>query len=197
MIYKCEQCNKEFSSEEALNMHNKSKHPELYKEPKRKLTDKGKKKIRNWIIFIVIVGLIIGGFYYLIKKDVESEALLDFEAPKGAIHWHPHLTIKIDGEDQYIPANTGITSSIHYPIHIHEEDNILHMENNNPTKKTVTLGYLFEVWGEKFNKDCIFDYCTDKGTLKMYVNGKENFDFENYFMHDKDEILIEYNSTTK
>ena len=70
------------------------------------------------------------------------------------------------------------------------------MENNHPTKETVTLGYFFKVWGKTFNKDCIFDYCTDKGTLKMFVNGKENFDFENYFMHDKDEILIEYISTT-
>ena len=26
----------------------------------------------------------------------------------------------------------------------------------------------------------------------MKVNGEENFDFENYFMQDKDEIVIEY-----
>jgi len=193
--YKCEKCEKVFESEEALQMHNKAKHSELYKEPKTKLTTSQKKKIRNWVIFIIIIGLIGWGIFSLISKEPEAEQELSFDVPKGAIHWHPHLTIKIDGEEQFIPANIGI-GSVHYPIHTHENDAILHMENNHPTKETVTLGYFFKVWGKTFNKDCIFDYCTDKGTLKMFVNGKENFDFENYFMHDKDEILIEYISTT-
>jgi len=62
---KCEECNKEFNSEEALNMHNKSKHYERYKEPKKKITDKRKKKIRNWFIFIIILIAVIGGITFL------------------------------------------------------------------------------------------------------------------------------------
>ena len=194
--YKCEKCEKSFSSEEALNMHNKAKHPELYKEPKNKLPRKQKKKIRNWIIFIIIIGLLGWGIFSLINKEPESNPESNFEVPKGQIHWHPHLTIMINGEEQFIPANIGL-GAVHQPIHTHDTDNIIHMENNRPARETVVLGYFFKVWGKKFNKTCIFDYCTDKGTLKMYVNNKENFDFENYFMHDKDEIVIGYNSTVK
>lgn len=64
-MVKCEKCDKEFGSEEALNMHNKSKHPELYKEPKRKSTGYQKKKILNWSIFIIIIIAIIGGIIFL------------------------------------------------------------------------------------------------------------------------------------
>ena len=66
MEFKCEECKKEFGSEDSLNMHNRAKHPELYKEPKRKLTEGQKKRIRNWSIFIFIILLIIGGIIYLI-----------------------------------------------------------------------------------------------------------------------------------
>jgi len=50
---RCDRCDKEFGSEDALNMHNKSKHPELYKEPKVKISKEKKRKIRNWVIFFI------------------------------------------------------------------------------------------------------------------------------------------------
>lgn len=189
--FRCNECDKNFDSQLALDMHNKSKHSEKLSKSEPFITPKLKKRIRNWLIFIIILALIFSSFYYLAKKDAEADASLDFEVPKGAIHWHPHLTIRINGIEQSISPNIGI-GSVHFPIHTHEGDGTLHMENNAPTKKTVTFGYFFEVWERKFSEDCIFDYCNDKGVLKMYVNGKENFDFGNYFMQDKDEILIEY-----
>nr|MBI4156534.1 hypothetical protein [Candidatus Woesearchaeota archaeon] len=193
---RCEICDRTFGNADGLTAHNKAKHPELAPKEKKSFPIK---KIMNWAIFIVVVGLIVWGIIGLVNKNAANKTIIDesnlnFEAPIGAIHWHPHLTIKIDGEIIPIPADIGITSTTHFPIHTHETDGIIHMENNNPTKKTVVLGYFFEVWGKKLSKDCIFDYCADKGTLKMSVNGKENFDFENYFMQDGDEILIEYTS---
>lgn len=190
----CEICDRTFKDSDGLAMHNKAKHPEKVPKEKKPLPVK---KIRNWTIFIIIIGLIIWGIISLIasinERTVVDESNLNFEAPKGAIHWHPRLTIKINGETYFIPANIGIGGA-HMPIHTHETDGTLHMENDRPTKKTVTLGYFFQVWGKKFNKDCIFDYCTDKGELKMYVNEKENSEFENYFMQDRDDIRIEYTS---
>lgn len=191
----CHNCEKSFNSVDALAMHNRSKHPEQHQEPP--LTTLQKKKIRNWVIVMGILGLVVWGLISLIgganERNVVEESNLNFEAPKGAIHWHPRLTIKIDGETYLIPANIGLSGG-HRPIHTHETDGTLHLENNRPTKKTVTLGYFFEVWGQKLSKDCIFEYCTDKGTLTMAVNGKENLEFENYFMQDKDQIKIEYSS---
>ncbi len=59
--FKCEKCNKEFQSKDALSMHNKAKHPESYKEPK--LSKKNKKRIRNYVITLLIV-LVIGSLLY-------------------------------------------------------------------------------------------------------------------------------------
>jgi len=33
---------------------------------------------------------------------------------------------------------------------------------------------------------------SEDGTLKMFVNGKENFEYENYIPKDKDDIRIEF-----
>ncbi len=192
---RCNICDRTFGNEDGLESHNKAKHPELIKKPKKKIS---KKRIRNWAIFIIIVGLIIWGIIGLSnpsEKTTIDKSNLNFEAPKYPIHWHPELTIKIDGEIYPIPANVGL-EGVHMPIHTHDDANIgiLHMENSRPTKETVTLGYFFKVWNKKFSENCIFEYCTDKGELQMYVNNIENNEFENYFMQDGDKILIEFNS---
>ena len=59
--FMCEKCNREFNSREALNMHNKSKHPEAYNGPL--LSSKQKKRIRNYGIMLFVL-LIVAGFIY-------------------------------------------------------------------------------------------------------------------------------------
>ncbi|MEK6872460.1 MAG: hypothetical protein AABW90_00425 [Nanoarchaeota archaeon] len=203
---RCELCNREFKDIDGLRVHNATKHLELVKEPKKSLPVK---KIRNWIIVFVILGLIVWGVIALIPKNNVKELNVDIEGsnvsiPTGAVHWHPKLTIKIDDERINIPANIGISvgkvvdtslSGMRMsPTHTHETDGTIHLENNNPSSKpeTFTLGYFFYVWDKQFNSSCIFEYCADKGELKMYVNGKENAEFQNYIMRDEDEIIIEY-----
>ena len=204
--FKCEPCNKVFGSHDALNMHNQAKHPELVPKERKPLPIK---KIRNWGIIVVIALLIIWGIMALIPEKNVTGLNVDLSGksvniPAGAVHWHPKLTIKIDGENINIPANIGVSignvvdtqlSSMRMsPTHTHETDGTIHLENNNPGKKpeTLALGYFFYVWDKQFNSSCIFEYCIDKGELKMYVNGKENNEFENYIMRDKDDIILEY-----
>ena len=149
---------------------------------------------------IISVLLIIGGSVFALTQSpqqltgqVVSKAPTEADVPSGPIHWHPHLTIKINGQEQTIPADIGLSPSVHQPVHTHETDGVIHLENNNPTEQNMKLGLFFQIWGKKFNKDCIFDYCNDeKSSVKMLVNGKSNTDFENYFMKDKDNIVIEY-----
>ncbi|MEK6868189.1 MAG: hypothetical protein AABX98_05200, partial [Nanoarchaeota archaeon] len=76
----------------------------------------------------------------------------------------------------------------------HETNGTLHLENNYPSENNMRLGYFFDLWNKEFSSECIFDYCTDKGTLKMTVNGQENNEFENYIMADGDIIVVEYTS---
>ncbi len=203
---KCGICDRIFGNEDGLVAHNKAKHPELIPKERKPLPIK---KIRNWTIFIVIIGLIVWGIVALIPENNVKELNVNLDGkniniPAGEVHWHPRLTIKINGERTDIPTNIGISigkivdtqlSEMGMsPTHTHETDGTIHLENNNPSSKpeTLTLGYFFYVWDKPFNSTCIFEYCTDKGELKMYVNGKENSEFENYLMQDKDEIIIEY-----
>jgi len=142
------------------------------------------------------------------QQQSEPKILLTNEAvasiPKGSVHWHPQLEIKIDGKQIPIPTGIGVKDGrvvdAHLsgmkmsPTHTHESDGTIHLENNNPSSKpeTVTLGYFFYVWDKQFNSTCIFEYCI--GTLKMTVNDKESSEFERYVMRDKDKIIIEYTS---
>lgn len=158
-----------------------------------------------WWVFFVLMGLTVI-LLFLSRKNIETVRLNDKEIsiPKGSIHWHPKLTIVIDGKNTILPNDIGIRTGrivdTHLsgmkmsPTHTHESEGTIHIENKNPSSKpeTLTLGYFFFVWGEEFSSICIFEYCTDKGTLKMDVNGVENKEFEKYVMHDGDQILVEY-----
>ena len=62
----CSDCGKEFASEEALAMHTQAKHATPEKSPI--ISPKGKKKLRNYGIGIVILVLIIGGMYYFAQR---------------------------------------------------------------------------------------------------------------------------------
>lgn len=125
------------------------------------------------------------------------------DSTEGPLHWHPKVSILINGERQYIPKGIGITigrvidtevSGMRMsPMHTHEDDGTIHMEHMRPTERTLRLGYLFEVWDKRFDSNCIFEYCNDGiKSVKMFVNGEPNFEFDDYVPKDKDEISIVY-----
>ncbi len=135
--------------------------------------------------------LIIGAGVFLSTKQgalPESEVLSE-----KAIHWHPKLTIKINGKTQEIPKDIGI-GAVHQEIHTHDKDGVIHMEMSGPvTKEEAKLGNFFRIWGKTFSSNCIFDYCNGKEKkVIMLVNGKEHMDYENYIMNDSDKIEIKY-----
>ena len=160
------------------------------------------------ITFTALLGIGVVFLMNVQSDSSDSGLILTYEAvqniPFGSVHWHPHITININGEVVPIPSEIGITigrtadtqlSGMRMsPTHTHESDGTIHLENLNPRSKpeTLTLGYFFYVWGKDFNSTCIFDYCTNNGTLTMYINGEMNTEFQHYMMHDKDEIVINY-----
>ena len=160
-------------------------------------------KIKPTYIVIIAVILVFGGFYLLLRNSSSNKNTSGI--PQQPIHWHPKLRIFINEEEKPIPVGIGISigKGMDYeisgmrmsPTHTHESDGTIHLENNRPWQKpeTLTLGYFFKVWGKNFNSSCIFEYCNyANGRLTMTLNGKENFEFDKYMMHDKDEISIEY-----
>src|SRR3989344_2776233 len=61
---KCEICDRTFKDTDGLAMHNAAKHSEKITNERKPLPIK---KIRNWSIFIVIIGLIIVGLVWSIS----------------------------------------------------------------------------------------------------------------------------------
>ena len=201
-IFKCEACDRGFKNQESLEMHNKAKHSE--KIPKEKKPGENKqfpvKKIRNWVIFILIIGLIVWGVYSLMANPNSFDILPASEINIGshqniALHIHSGLEIKIDGEEFPIPASIGIQPGIMRPLHTHDSSGEIHIEG--PYARDFTIGEFFEIWNKTFNFTCIFDFCISdesNATLRMMVNGKESQEFESHIIRDDDKISIEYNS---
>src|SRR3989338_11302126 len=111
--HECSACDKSFNSADALAMHNKSKHPETYKKPL--LTTKQKRKIRNLAVAFVIIGLLVWGIAVMTSQKSSSTGTLNVDVssesaqqiPHGAVHWHPILTVLIDGKQIAITADLG------------------------------------------------------------------------------------------
>lgn len=150
--------------------------------------------------FISLGATVAGGlslWLLLRTNSVNEEELIS----AAGIHWHPELSIYIHGEKQVIPADIGI-GAVHNPIHTHDDTGVIHLEfNGQVTKRQITLGNFFKIWGKKFNKDCIFysgggpggrgESCNgSEGQVKMFVNGAPSNEFENYVMKDGDKIEI-------
>lgn len=126
----------------------------------------------------------------------------------GGIHWHPQLTIVVNGRKQTIPADIGVgpqyANDKWYDammqmtdVHTHDAKGTLHwevMDSMAPVKKgDIRLGVFFEIWGKAFNAKQILDFRNGpEGTVSMTVNGKVNTDFDNYLVHDGDQIEISY-----
>jgi len=209
--FRCESCQRDFAFQEGLDQHNRDNHElgvqskhelrqskkqerERQQELERKKIGRSKLIKRGLYIIIPILLLIVSFAFISSQPAITSKVIITgSEIPKLPIHWHPKLTVKINGQEQTIPANLGL-AGVHQPIHTHDSTGVLHYENNNPTSENMRLGYFFEkVWRNQFNSTCILNYCnSDLGTVKMFVNGKENFDFDNYIPKDKDEMLIEF-----
>lgn len=149
------------------------------------------KRVMSYALVIVVVS-ILG---WLIVKGIASSPPLSSEEilSRNGLHWHAKLRIIINGKEEAVNSNIGIGIR-HNPLHTHEPDNVIHMEFQGlVTVDDLKLGKFFNVWGKQFSSSCIFDFCSGpNGTLRMTVNGKENTEFEEYVMQDKDKIVITY-----
>ncbi len=157
---------------------------------RKKEQQKRFKKIALWGIPLVLMALVGAGFVRSPKNSNPEDPLIS----RRGIHWHPNLSITIKGEPVTIPANIGVGGAVHKDIHTHKANDTLHVEMNRAVRQDdVRVKNFFDIWGERFTSECILDVCNgEDGTVKMLVNGEENFEFENYLMQEGDRIEIMY-----
>lgn len=146
-------------------------------------------------IAVLTAVIIVGGAFFL-SRGSNSSIPEDQVVTRNGLHWHPKLTITIKEKKQEIPANIGI-GAVHQKIHTHDQDakdGVIHMEMQGIVSRDDTkLGNFFRIWRKEFTKTTIFDKTNGpEGKVKMFVNGKENTEFENYLMKDNDNIEIMY-----
>jgi len=103
--------------------------------------------------------------------------------------WRARVVIVIFQELYPIPADMGVTNETKAKVYTISTDGII----SKSVAEDVTLKDFFEVWGQTFNSTCILDYCnTNTSSMVMYVNGKENTDYELYTIKNNDVIIIDY-----
>jgi len=191
----CTACNKPFETADALAMHNAAKHPQPLTKPR--ISRQQKRRIVWGIVAVAAVAgmLLLGWGILKAQQDYKSAPAKEINIgghKNLQLHIHANLRIVIDGEAQPIPASVGISRSVMRPLHTHDASGELHIEG--PTPRDFTLGEFFDIWGRTFSSSCILDYCTDRGTLTMTINGKESTAFGSHVLRDDDQIVIEYTS---
>ena len=112
-------------------------------------------------------------------------------------HIHTHLNIFMNGKEFVVPSNIGIIpDNCIYWLHTHDDTGVIHIES--PDDRTFTLGQFFQIWGETFNNNQIFDKLVDNNTnntLNVFVNGKKvdsKTDYRQIPLNGHDEIVIIY-----
>jgi hypothetical protein len=109
-----------------------------------------------------------------------------------AMHFHPYLTILIDGEEYLIPENTGIYTETcpegMHMTHTHDASGKIHVEGH--TVEEVPLEVFFDVWGKHFDETGIMEY--RDGTVEMTVDGQISTDYQNHILADGQNIVISY-----
>jgi len=168
---------------------------------------------RIWMIFtavciISIIGLMEyqGMIDVLNQDDSSNSQLYDtsdemhslgeicLEDHNVAMHFHPYLTIIIDGEQFEIPTNTGIDTETcpqaMHMTHTHDDSGKIHVEGHQEVD--VPLEVFFDVWGMHFDESGIFDH--RDGTIKMTVNDVESKAYEKLILADGQNIVITFTS---
>ncbi len=151
------------------------------------------KKTYIWVIIFVL--LVIGLFElskYLRPHSADEAKWLaagvECSPMEGeAEHFHPHLDIFVDGVQEKVPAEIGITSTCLAEIHTHDQtgDDVgkIHIESPH-AGKPFTFGQFFVVWGKTIERDG-YD-------VSMTVNGTPSTELGNLKLEDLQQIVLNY-----
>jgi hypothetical protein len=98
-------------------------------------------------------------------------------------HFHPHLTILVDGQEESIPANLGLIGNCMAEIHTHDATGALHVEAAYSTK-TFYLKNFFSVYGKTLEREGY--------EISMTVDDQSNTELGELVLKDKQQIVLEY-----
>ena len=144
--------------------------------------------IKNHSFFIYAIILPIIFFIILIIKNPGL-----FNSTKKQVHWHSPISYNLCWDTSQLKDSWQ-----HWKVHWHD-DSQAHIEWTIDTaNRTETLWVFFKAANIVFSKTQIWKYKNgDKckwsdipWKVSVEINWKENFEFGNYILNDKDEIKI-------
>ena len=202
MPFKCDQCEKEFKTQQGLDQHKADKHSmsshekkELKKqreeEHKVEINKKIKgKKMKKWAIVAVVIIALVGIGYVVATSIPASSGIV--VGPPGSTHIHHDIKVYVNGRAiDFSQARYQLRSRV---VHFEGGDgSVLHTHATG-----MTLGYALDTMGIQLN-DCLTvdgtKYCNEGNkTLKVYVNSQPADNASEYLMRDLDKILVSYGS---
>lgn len=164
---------KKEKKEEEKQQHHESK---AQKELKGKI-------IKYSITTAVIILIVFGGYYFIIKPIKEFRPYTN-----GLVHWHANFEVSICGVKQDFTHGYDFEhDAIGTPLLHTHNDNTIHIEGRVPKKEDIAIGHFFDNIRVSFSSTKIMDkkngdLCPDgkPGTVKMYVNEQQNNEFRDY-----------------
>jgi len=109
----------------------------------------------------------------------------------ASVHYHADVKVYVNGKSiDFSEHKYQLTND-----YIHFEEGIGDVIHTHASG--LAIGHMFNAVGMKLANNCLVvdktQYCNDgKNTLKFYVNGKPNNEFQNYEIKDLDKYLISY-----
>jgi len=182
MINRCKYCKHTFPSSKALGVHVKTKHFKNYLLPYIALAA------------VVIIGIAIAVMMVpspsvsLTNSDSENNILARTINSHDSLrqHFHPELTIIVDGEPDKIPANVGVSRGTFRYMHTHDDSGKIHVES--PSTHLFTIPDFFTIWDKEFTSECVDTNC---GKIVVSVNGDVIESPTDYILEEDDKVLIE------
>jgi hypothetical protein len=98
-------------------------------------------------------------------------------------HFHPHVTIIVDGLEENIPANVGLVSNCMAEIHTHDTSGTVHVEAPIGDKQFYLRDF-FTVYGQALERPGY--------AVSMRVDGKPSSELDNLLLKDEQKIELIY-----
>lgn len=139
------------------------------------------------LVIILAVIMLIGGKVSTAETWEDTGIACISGHQNLALHIHPILTITVDGEQEPIPANLGVSPDCMAELHTHDSTGQIHVESV-VAGKTHTLRDFLAVWDKEIEREGY--------TLHATVNGEPVEDPVMLTLRDHDQILLSYASAT-
>lgn len=186
----CPECGRKFDTSDSMKQHRNDVHK---KQEATVVVKKSKFSFGKILTYAIILFVIGGAAALLIWALTSPSAGI---GPAGSTHIHQDFKVYINGN--VIDFSQGKYQKPHLNAKVHLEGGNGDLIHKHATG--VTMGFFLKSVSISFDKNCLTidtgeNYCNDGDrTLKFYVNGKPNSEWENYDLQDGDKILVSYGS---